>query len=46
MVKETTFAEFRDHLDDALLKHPNAVFAELVRAWRVAQQRAGRRSAS
>jgi len=37
-VNETTFAEFRDHLDDALLKHPNAVFAELTRAWRVAQK--------
>jgi integrase len=37
-VNETTFAEFRDHLDDALLKHPNETFAELVRAWRVAHQ--------
>ena len=37
-VTETTFTEFRDHLDDGLLKHPDAVFAELVRAWRVAQR--------
>jgi integrase len=37
-VTETTFLEFRDHLDDALLKHPDATFAELVRAWRVAQR--------
>jgi integrase len=37
-VTETTFTEFRDHLDDALLKHPDAVFAELVRGWRAAQQ--------
>ena len=37
-VTETTFVEFRDHLDDALLKHPDATFAELVRAWRVAQR--------
>jgi integrase len=36
-VTETTFVEFRDHLDDALLNHPNEAFAELVRAWRVAQ---------
>jgi integrase len=36
-VSETTFMEFRDHLGDALLKHPDAVFAELVRGWRVAQ---------
>src|SRR6516164_2604311 len=32
-VSETTFTEFRDHLDDALLRHPDATFAELVRAW-------------
>jgi integrase len=37
-VSETTFTEFRDHLDDALLKHPDAAFAELVRAWCVAQK--------
>jgi integrase len=37
-VTETTFTEFRDHLDDALLKHPDAVFAELVRGWRAAQK--------
>jgi integrase len=37
-VTEETFREFRDHLDDALLKHPDATFAELVRAWRVAQR--------
>jgi integrase len=37
-VTETTFTEFRDHLDDALLKHPDPAFAELVRAWRVAQK--------
>jgi hypothetical protein len=37
-VGETTFTEFRDHLDDALLRHPDASFAELVRAWRVAQR--------
>ena len=36
-VTETTFLEFRDHLDDALLKHPDSSFAELVRAWRVGQ---------
>ena len=36
-VTETTFLEFRDHLDDALLKHPDATFAELVRGWRAAQ---------
>jgi len=37
-VSETTFIEFRDHLDDALLRHPDAAFAELVRGWRVAQR--------
>lgn len=37
-VTETTFLEFRDHLDDALLKHPDATFAELVRAWKVGQK--------
>lgn len=37
-VSETTFTEFRDHLDDALLRHPDAVFAELVRGWRAAQK--------
>jgi len=37
-VSETTFTEFRDHLDDALLRHPDATFAELVRAWTVAQR--------
>lgn len=36
-VSETSFREFRDHLDDALLKHPDATFAELVRGWRAAQ---------
>jgi integrase len=36
-VAATTFVEFREHLDDALLKHPNGAFAELVRGWRVAQ---------
>jgi hypothetical protein len=37
-VIEETFVEFRDHLDDALLKHPDAAFAELVRAWKVGQK--------
>jgi integrase len=37
-VTEETFVEFRDHLDDALLKHPDATFAELVRAWKVGQK--------
>jgi integrase len=37
-ISVTTFTEFRDHLDDALLKDPNAVFAELVRGWRAAQR--------
>jgi integrase len=36
-VREATFVEFRDHLADALLKHPHATFAELVRGWHVAQ---------
>ena len=36
-VIETNFPEFRDHLDDALLKHPDRSFAALLRAWRVAQ---------
>jgi integrase len=37
-VTETTFTEFRDRLDDALLNHPDAAFAELARGWRAAQR--------
>jgi hypothetical protein len=37
-VGEATFAEFRTHLDNTLMKDPDAVFRELVRAWRAAQR--------
>ena len=37
-ISESTFTEFRDHLDDALLRHPAATFAELVRGWRAARR--------
>ena len=37
MVSQATFAKFRAALDDSLVKHPDAVFAELARGWRAAQ---------
>ena len=36
-VSEATFSEFRSHLDNTLVKDPDAVFREMVRAWRSAQ---------
>jgi hypothetical protein len=36
-VTEATFAAFRAHLDDTLLKNPTVIFAAMVRAWRKAQ---------
>ena len=36
-VTQETFDEFRIHLDDTLLKSPDAVFAEIARGWRAAQ---------
>ena len=36
-VKVETFDEFRSHLDDTLLKRPDAVFAETARGWGAAQ---------
>jgi integrase len=36
-VGEATFAEFRTHLDNTLVKDPDAVFRKMVLAWRSAQ---------
>lgn len=36
-VSEATFSEFRSHLDNTLVEDPDAVFREMVRAWRSAQ---------
>jgi len=36
-VSQTTFKEFRDHLDDTLMKRPDEVFSATVRGWRTAQ---------
>jgi integrase len=36
-VTESTFAAFRKHLDDTLLKDPEAVYASTVRGWKAAQ---------
>ena len=37
-VGDATFPEFRAHLDNTLVKDPDAVFREMVRAWRSAQR--------
>ena len=37
-VGEAIFTEFRTHLDNTLVKNPDAVFREMVRAWRSAQR--------
>ena len=37
-VGEAIFPEFRTHLDNTLVKDPDAVFREMVRAWRSAQR--------
>jgi integrase len=37
-LSETEFAAFRSHLDDSLLKNPDASFARTVRSWRAAQE--------
>jgi hypothetical protein len=39
-VGDTTFAEFRVHLDSTLIKDPDAVFRATVREWRSAQDAA------